>query len=204
MILQQRFYQLLQKYSIEDFIKNSLWNTLEKNYFEKHRAYHNFTHIEELFSYFDIYKDELENADVVSFSIFYHDIIYNIWKKDNEEKSALFALDCLSKIDLPSNYLDIIHTQIIATKTHQANDNDTKWFVDFDLGILGTSPHTYSKYTKFIREEYKLVPSLLYKKGRKKVLQHFINKPSIYATDTFRYLYEEQARMNLKNELNSL
>ncbi len=35
MILQQRFYQLLQKYSIEDQVKDSLWNTLEKNFIDK-------------------------------------------------------------------------------------------------------------------------------------------------------------------------
>jgi len=72
------------------------------------------------------------------------------------------------------------------------------------LGILGQSPEVYLKYTKSIREEYKSVPTFLYTKGRKKVLHHFINKPFIYATATFQKLYEEQAKLNLINELNAL
>ena len=75
--------------------------------------------------------------------------------------------------------------------------------IDFDLAILGQQEDIYLNYTKLIRKEYKLVPSLLYKNGRKKVLQHFIDKPFIYATNKFRGLYEDQAKMNLKNELNS-
>ncbi|MCF2875736.1 MULTISPECIES: hypothetical protein [unclassified Tenacibaculum] len=204
MNLEQRFSELISNYTNDATIKELLWKEIITNYSEKHRAYHNLTHLKEIFNYVDTYNNQIENIDIVSFSVFYHDIIYNIWKKDNEEKSAVFALDCLSKIDLSSNNLDAIHKQIIATKTHEANDSDTKWLIDFDLGILGTSSDIYSKYTKLIRKEYKSVPNFLYKKGRKKVLQHFINKPFIYATATFRDLYEEQARTNLKNELNSL
>ncbi|WP_299158304.1 hypothetical protein [uncultured Tenacibaculum sp.] len=199
-----RFKKLVSSYTSNTILIDSLWNTLEKNYTEKHRAYHNFTHIEELFSYFDTYKNELENADIVSFSIFYHDMIYNIWKKDNEEQSAILALKELSKINLPHDFLKNINQQIIATKTHDAIDNDTKWMIDFDLAILGQQEDIYRNYTKLIRKEYKLVPSLLYKNGRQKVLQHFIDKPFIYATDEFRNLYESQAKLNLTNELNTL
>ncbi|CAM1356539.1 HD domain-containing protein [Tenacibaculum halocynthiae] len=202
--LKNRFKNLVSAYTSNKDLIDSFWNTLENNYTEKHRVYHNFSHLEELFTYFDTYKVELKNADIVSFSIFYHDIIYNIWKKDNEEKSALVSLDQLSKINLSSDFLENIHQQIIATKTHDAIDNDTKWMIDFDLAILGTSSEVYSNYSKLIRNEYKLVPNLLYKKGRKKILQHFIDKPFIYATNEFRRLYENQAKLNLTNELNAL
>ena len=100
--------------------------------------------------------------------------------------------------------LNEIYKQIVATKTHIANDNDTKWFVDFDLAILGKPSEVYKNYSQLIRKEYKLVPSFLYKKGRKKVLQHFIKKPSIYITDEFKNLYENKAKENVINELNSL
>ena len=102
MDLKNRFKNLVSAYTSNKDLIDSLWNTLENNYTEKHRVYHNFSHLEELFTYFDTYKVELKNADIVSFSIFYHDIIYNIWKKDNEEKSALVSLDQLSKINLSS------------------------------------------------------------------------------------------------------
>ena len=204
MHLEKRFSTLLSEYTTDADLISSLWKNIANHYSESHRAYHNKTHLSELFKYFDLYKDNLDNPDIVTFSIFYHDIIYNIWKKDNEEKSADFALMELSKINIHTFYLEQIHQQILATKTHQANDNDTKYLVDFDLAILGKPLEVYKNYTQLIRTEYKLVPNFMYKKGRKKVLQHFIYKPFIYATDEFRALYENQAKENLTNELNSL
>jgi len=92
----------------------------------------------------------------------------------------------------------------MATKTHTAKNNDTKWLIDFDLAILGQSFKTYERYTKLIREEYKTVPNFIYKKGRKKVLQYFIKKPFIFATEKFKNLYEDKAKENLNYELKQL
>ncbi|MBL4642181.1 MAG: hypothetical protein JKY44_01180 [Flavobacteriaceae bacterium] len=204
MNLKQRFYRLISRYTEDALLIDSLWIELETKYAETHRAYHNQKHLQELFTYFDAYKQHLENPALVEFSIFYHDIIYSIWKKDNEEKSALLAIERLASLQLHAHDLDSIHEQIIATKTHTTIHADTAWMIDFDLGILGQSPAVYLDYTKSIREEYKSVPTFMYTKGRKIVLQHFINKPFIYATAAFQKLYEEQAKLNLINELNAL
>ncbi|MDY0779498.1 hypothetical protein [Tenacibaculum sp. IB213877] len=200
MKLKQRFFNLVSAYTKDQDLIDSLWKDISKHYSEKHRAYHNIQHITELFKYYDIYKEHIKKPDLLAFSIFYHDIIYNIWKKNNEEKSADFAVEKLSKL-ISSKNLNIIKNHIIATKAHHTEDNDTKWMIDFDLAILGQSSHTYKNYTQLIKEEYQLVPSIIYKKGRKKVLQHFLDKPFIYATELFRELYEMKARENLKNEL---
>ena len=202
MDLENRFFQLLEKYAKDKVFIQQLWIRICEKYSESHRAYHNLTHLKELFSYFT-YQHHLENPDAISFSIFYHDVIYNIWKKDNEKKSADFALlelkDTLSKSSLKN-----IYQQIIATKTHQASDNDTQFLVDFDLIILGKSPEVYTNYTQLIRKEYRLVPWFMYKKGRKKVLHHFLERKTIYGSNIFKELFEEQARINLTNELNTL
>lgn len=202
--LKHRFYKLVSHYTKNEHLINNLWNSVTIRYAENHRAYHNFSHLEELFIYFDTYIDKLKNPDVVAFSIFYHDVVYNIWKKDNEEKSAAFAMQELENLNFPLTFLADIKAQIIATKTHHTIADDTKWLIDFDIAILGQSEEIYSNYTKKIRAEYKLIPNILYKKGRKKVLQHFIDKPFIYATDTFKESFEKQAKLNLSNELKLL
>lgn len=203
MELQQRFYNLLFHYTKNENIIASLWKEVHENYSEKHRAYHNLNHLKELFIQFDAYKTELNKPNIVAFSIFYHDIIYKIWNKDNEEKSADFAMTKLSGI---INALDIkeIHQQIIATKTHSTTNEDTKWLMDFDLAILGQSEKTYKEYTQLIRKEYKAIPKIIYKSGRKKVLQHFLNKSFIFATKEYRKLHEDKAKENLHFELKSL
>jgi len=203
MVLQHRFAMLLKKYTTNVALIEELWLEIKKKYTEKHRAYHNLNHLEEIFSYYDVYKDKLEQPDIICFSIFYHDIIYSVWKKDNEEKSADFALDELSAL-LSSSQLQNIQQQIVATKIHEGVDKDTEWLLDFDLAILGQSVNDYKSYTQKIRKEYKSVPNFLYKKGRIKVLEHFIDKATIYKTSEFIDLYEVQAKENLKQELNFL
>ncbi len=204
MNLQERFKSLMASYESSEDIIEDLWSPIHEFYRKKERAYHNLNHLQELFKYHDLYKTQLSSPDIVSFSIFYHDIIYDIWKKDNEEKSAEFALRELQKIDLPAPFYKEIENQILATKTHQAESLDSKFMIDFDLSILGQSNEIYIDYTKKIRKEYRLIPSILYKKGRKKVLKHFLAKENIYSTVPFKNLYEKQAKENLANELKTI
>ena len=93
----------------------------------------------------------------------------------------------------------------MATKLHGLNtDSDTNYFMDADLAILGADDDLYNLYTRQIRKEYKFYPDLLYKPGRRKVLQHFLQMDSIYKTSYFKDKYEWQARKNIKRELMDL
>lgn len=199
--LQHRFKKLFYSYSNDFQLIKSLWQEIESHYTEPHRAYHNLTHLEELFEYYKIYRKELKKPDLVAFAIFYHDIIYGIWNKKNEEQSAEKALKVLQKLSLSHENLKEIESHILATKSHTATSNDAKWMIDFDLAILGSNPEKYQHYSQLIRREYNKVPWLLYKRGRKKMLKHFIDKPFIYSTSAFRNLYEKQAKLNLEQEL---
>lgn len=204
MELQLRFESLLKKHTSNSLLISDLWNRLHSKYAEKHRTYHNLTHLKELFSYFDMYHDSLKYPDSICFSIFYHDVIYSVIKKDNEERSADFAIDALSDFISDKDLLTKIHQQIIATKTHNSEDIDTQFLLDFDLAILGQSFEKYSEYSQLIRKEYKLIPDFMYKKGRAKVLKHFIEKPFIYKTPEFIEQFEQQAKSNLQQELKQL
>lgn len=94
---------------------------------------------------------------------------------------------------------------ILATKLHEiSQDNDTNYFIDADLAILGRGQYEYQKYTEQIREEYSIYPDFMYNNGRKKALQHFLQMDAIYKTDYFFEKYEKQARLNISNELETL
>src|SRR5690606_34481974 len=99
--------------------------------------------------------------------------VYNITRQDNEQKSADIAEDRLAKLGVPADKISMCQNQIMVTKEHHdSTDNDTNYLLDFDLLILGDTPENYKDYTKKIRNEYSIYPDFLYKKGRKKVLQH--------------------------------
>lgn len=59
-------------------------------------------------------------------------------------------------------------------------------------------------YTKQIRKEYSIYPDFLYKPGRKKVLEHFLQLENIFKTDYFKTKYEVQARKNIESEWRNL
>lgn len=203
MTLPSRFELLLNPLTTDSSFISELWEELQNKYAQKFRAYHNTTHLDEIFGYFDTYQSQLEHPWEVAFAIFYHDAIYNIWKKDNEEKSAMMAVKYLQKLKISEASIERIEAHILATKTHQATYPDTEWMVDFDLAILGQPAEVYDNYTKNIRKEYRKIPLALYKPGRKKVLQHFLGKESIYSTQEFQNKFEVTARENLSRELES-
>jgi predicted metal-dependent HD superfamily phosphohydrolase len=201
------FKELMSRYTDNVSFVENLWKKLDVNYSKiNKRPYHNWLHISDLLSLSEQHQSVFDNQDDVLFAIFFHDVIYNTLKMDNEEKSAVFAQKYLSLMNFPKDRIDKNFSYIIATKTHQntTQDSDLSYFLDFDLSILGSEASRYQAYTQQIREEYAIYPDFMYKPGRKKVLAHFLDKPTIFKTNTFQELLEEKAKENLRWELDLL
>jgi predicted metal-dependent HD superfamily phosphohydrolase len=204
-MLKDYFLQLLQGYTTDTQHANQLWAEIEEHYSEKKRSYHTLTHIEQLLQQLLNCKEQIADWDTVLFSLFYHDIIYNPLRQDNEEQSAELAVKRLNQLSYPLHKSAICYAQILATKGHQLNkDSDTNLFTDADLSILGSNETTYSQYATDIRKEYAAYPDIIYKKGRAKVLQHFLQMQRIYKTAYFYERFEKQARLNVTAELKQL
>ncbi|NHN24532.1 hypothetical protein FIA58_002485 [Flavobacterium jejuense] len=179
------------------------WQDLKKAYSTKYRRYHNLTHIEAMIDSFTSYKEYLEHPNEVLYAIFYHDIIYKTTRKDNELKSAEYALKILPENIILDKIL--VYDMICATQLHQHNSiQDVNWLIDFDLKILASDWKEYQMYCQQIRKEYNIYPDLLYKPGRKKALEHFLENDFIFQTEAFRTQYEDKARENIKQEINQL
>lgn len=203
MELQQQYTELLLKtgFPAEDI--SQLWLELEKAYSEKTRQYHKLNHLKEMIACFEQYRSKLRYPNEVLFAIFYHDYIYNSSKKDNELKSAEYAVKILKN----NSTLDKkkIFDLIMATKDHRnTNSDDEKWLIDFDLKILAKDWDDYKTYFQQIRKEYNIYPDFLYNPGRKKALKHFLENEFIFQTEVFRTLYETKARENITREIKSL
>ena len=78
---------------------------------------------------------------------------------------------------------------------------DAAVLVDIDLSILGSDMARFDEYEVQVREEYSWVPGPLFRSGRRKILQEFANRESIFTTEYFRDLYEAQARSNIARSL---
>ncbi|HEY9046163.1 MAG TPA: hypothetical protein VIN08_09715 [Ohtaekwangia sp.] len=201
-MLSQQFITTVARYHADDRVATKLWSEVEKHYTSGKRYYHTLTHLENLLQELWSLRDCIQNWDCIIFSIAYHDIVYNTLSKDNEEKSAAFAAERLKEISFPVQRIDQCTAQILATKSHTVSqDSDTNFFTDADLSILGADWEVYHEYTKNIRKEYSFYPDLLYKPGRKKVLEHFLSMSRIFKTEQFFSRFEENARKNLLQEL---
>jgi predicted metal-dependent HD superfamily phosphohydrolase len=202
-MMQEKFLNLIRKYSDNENHNSECWIEIENNYLSKSRHYHNFEHLENMFSELDKVKTQIKDLDTLLFAIYYHDIIYKSTKSDNEYQSALIFKKRISETSFTN--LSECMIQIEATKEHKlSNDNDINILLDLDLSILGKSPKEYKQYCENIRKEYNIYPDFIYRKGRKKVLKNILESGSIYKTDFFKQEYENQARENLKFELKQL
>lgn len=190
------------KYSAPSQLQHKFWYEIESAYSAPGRHYHNLNHLDYLMELAEEYREEIQDLDTLKFSIFYHDIVYDTNRNDNEERSADIARNRLEKLAVPEEKIAKCAAQILATKTHKkTGDNDTDYLLDFDLAYLGEDPSLYREYSANIRKEYSQYPDELFKQGRKRALQHFLEMERIFKTEAFYQKYENQARENLKREL---
>lgn len=205
MDLQTHFKAFLANYTDDEYLVLSTWKELERFYTQKHRYYHTLQHIAHVYSLLERQQHNITDWQVIRWSIFYHDIIYDANKKDNEERSAIKMKQVALSFGVNSGITERAYQQIIATKLHEISlDNDTNLLLDADLSILGYSWEEYEAYAKNIRKEYSIYPDFMYNMGRRKVLKHFLQMENIFKTSTFQADFEQNARKNLEMELNLL
>jgi predicted metal-dependent HD superfamily phosphohydrolase len=201
-MLKETFIQSIGRYTTNEKLVVQLWNEVEANYSGKKRHYHTLLHLENLLQQLHNVKEQIKDWDTVLFTLYYHDIIYNPLKTTNEEKSAEFAQNRMQSVGVPQPIVDNCVNQILATKKHLlSTDNDTNFFTDADLSILGQPWEVYEKYYHQVRKEYALYPDLIYNPGRKKVLHHFLQMQQIFKTNYFFERFEAQAKENAEKEL---
>jgi predicted metal-dependent HD superfamily phosphohydrolase len=200
-MIKNEFIKTLQPYTADEKTILAACAEVEKCYNTPSRHYHNLTHLDNLLIELTPFKSRFDHWQAIVFSIVYHDIIYNVLKGNNEEKSAALAGKRLTAIAAPEDVMSQCQQLILATKKHQAADEQTNLFTDADLSILGTDADNYKVYARQVRSEYAIYPDLIYYPGRRKVLAHFLSMENIFKTDEFRERYEVKARLNLNAEL---
>jgi predicted metal-dependent HD superfamily phosphohydrolase len=179
-----------------------------KAYGQLHRHYHTLDHIAALVALLDRHGAGIADADTVALAILFHDVVYEPARNDNEEASASFATGCLAALGLPPETTAEVARYIRATRhgqeTEPIDTDGLALLLDLDLSILAAEPAEYRAYAEAIRREYAFVPDLLYRPGRRRVLEAFLGRERIYRTDRLAALWERPARTNLTAEVADL
>jgi len=180
---------------------------LEAAYSEAGRRYHTRRHIEECLDLLAGWPGLGEHERrVLTWAIWWHDAVYDARAADNEAKSAEMARRDLPALGASPVEVDEVARLILLTAGHQVSVGDRfgAVLVSIDLAILGAEPAAYDNYSAAVREEYAHVPDPLWRQGRARVLQHFLDAPVIFPDAQFREEREAHARANLARELASL
>lgn len=188
-----------------------LWQNIAIRYNEPQRAYHDLQHIQQLFGQYDQVKDNLHEPHIIALAIYYHDVIYEPTRSDNELKSAEYAVESLTDY-LSAEQCQHIYALIMMTASHQVDKwsnetkerekyNDAAYLLDMDLSILGSSWSEYEHYAHTVRQEYAHVSDDDYRVGRIAVLKKLLAHSTLYLTDYYYARLEKQARKNIEHEI---
>jgi len=155
----------------------------------------------------------LENSIAVITAIWFHDIVYDATRSDNEAASADLAEKLLREMGRGAGIDEAETTSFIATVRGLIMDTrhaatpaslDGQYLVDIDLAILGQAAERFDAYEQAIRLEYAHVPEEAFRAGRAGVLRKFLERPAIYHTELFRQKYEAAARGNIARSIAAL
>jgi len=194
-----RFSDCLRSFKVSELYIVELYDRLYFEYSDWKRYYHNLSHIYNLLKLSEQYRSELKNPFIVDLAIWFHDVVYDSSKKDNELQSAILFEELMRPF-LTKEETEQVKSLIMSTYGHKPlipDDTDHQYFLDFDLAILAADKETYNIYSDAIKDEYKsLFSFLVYKGGRKKVLQSFLDRKMLYYSHYFKEHCEPVARQN--------
>ncbi len=181
------------------------YNLLINAYGEKHRGYHDLSHIEACLTLLDEVSHLASNTESLKIAFWFHDAIYKAFSRTNEADSADLAIRFLKENGSSQQFQKTVYNLIMVTE-HKSlpSTQDEKIMVDIDLSILGTDSERYALYKKGVRKEYKLVPMFIYRKKRKEILEEFLNRSPIYHIEYFQNKFEVMARRNIEQEIAEL
>jgi predicted metal-dependent HD superfamily phosphohydrolase len=183
---------------------------LVKAYSASDRHYHDLRHIGAMLDRLRENVALLSDPETVEAAIWFHDAVYDTHRDDNEQRSADLARDRLSAI-ATKQQLDRIVAMIRASANHVVPSDldgcaasDCALFLDMDLAILASAPHEFAAYEQAVRREYDWVPEAMWIAGRRRVLDTFMMRDTIYSSPQFRLSHEAAARRNLAKALSAL
>lgn len=169
-------------------------------YHQPQRHYHTEQHLCECLYWWQRCRTHMHAPAEVALALFYHDVVYDPKRHDNERQSAVW-MQTHTQDRLPPACLQRIQAWIHATAHHHVEDvstaGDLLWVLDIDLAILSADTERFQEYERQIRLEYRHVPLLIYRYKRRQVLRQFAQRHPLYHTGFFKTHLEVAAKRNL-------
>jgi predicted metal-dependent HD superfamily phosphohydrolase len=175
------------------------------------RHYHTTAHLDHCFSVLE--SEFAQVSPEVPLALWFHDVVYDPRRKDNEAASAeLAAHHVQHTLDLSAAVADRVAELVLATAHGAAEpaadappSREVAIVTDVDLAIFGAEPSEFDRYEAAIRAEFEFVPEVVFAIGRSLILKRFLERPRIFNTrELGESLLEARARSNLMRSVEQL
>jgi predicted metal-dependent HD superfamily phosphohydrolase len=173
---------------------------LSRAYSQPDRFFHNLNHISDCLRKLDdaiAHGVAIADPEAVRFALWFHDVVYDGRRADNEELSA----DACHQAALGHGevFAATAKRLVLVTKHSEAYapaTPDEELICDIDLTSLAADD--FAGNTLLIRKEYAHVPDEEFYPARRRILARFLERERIYRTEFFARKYEVKARRNLE------
>jgi predicted metal-dependent HD superfamily phosphohydrolase len=197
---------LMDSLAVSQDVAKKLFSDLVAHYNGDGRHYHDLEHIRNVLGAIGRMEARAENATAIQLAAWYHDIIYEIDAKDNELRSAEYAIDALQDTPLSPETIELIAEMIRATDISKdpPDELDFRILLDADLATLASNYEYYDKNARAIRREFAGLSDPEYRVERQRLLNKFLKRERIFLTPGMFETSEAKARENIQREIDSL
>ncbi len=190
---------LAQILALPPVLSADILTELQAGYGDPARHYHTDRHIVSMLK--QAADLDLKDRHAARLAIFFHDLVYDPLRNDNERRSAEVLKERLSGYTA-ADRLNLASAIIEATAGHQlTGDHDTDLVLDLDMAILGQPWPVYETYAKGVMAEYlPYIGVAAWRQGRVSLfLDPILARGKIFLTDRFKPL-DARAMENLRHE----
>jgi predicted metal-dependent HD superfamily phosphohydrolase len=181
------------------------WAAVVAAWSEPHRRYHDLNHLAAVLGLVDELAAAAPDPDAVRLAAWYHDVVYDPARGDNEQVSAERARAGLRGLVTDERLAEVVRL-VLLTDGHdpEPGDGDGAVLCDADLAVLASEPAHYAVYASAVREEYGHLSDAEFTAGRIAVLEQLLALPELYRLPAVAADWTPRARANLTAELTLL
>jgi predicted metal-dependent HD superfamily phosphohydrolase len=181
------------------------WAAVVGSWGEPHRRYHGLGHLAAVLGLVGELEDAAPDPAAVRLAAWYHDVVYDPTRNDNEAVSAGRARAGLRGLVADERVAEV-ERLVLLTAGHDPDPGDANGAVlcDADLAVLAGPPEAYATYASAVRQEYGHLSDEQFTTGRIAVLEHLLALPALYRLPAVAEEWTPRARANLTAELGLL
>ena len=199
-----RFRSLWQRCLLEGAADDStaIHRQLVTGYGEPQRHYHTLAHIAHCLTQFDLCKSLARNPDALELAVWFHDVIFEPGRSDNEAQSARLYQDLSAGIHDKETRQPV--DRLIMATLHDGSslgDADASYMVDIDLSSFGLDWDAFLLDSQNLREENPHLSDTEYYRKLHIFHSSLLARPRFFLSDFFFQRYEQQARTNVSRYL---